>query len=127
MSEKNIRRDLLTILFLLLLYFIQGVVTGLFNSLQFILRERKISYVDQGVFFSSSYPLSCKLLWAPFVDAVFWKRFGRRKSWLVPIQYAIGLFLILFAPYVYRILGDKDPDTNIHDGKLWLETIPDPR
>ena len=109
-------RDFFKVFFLIFLYFIQGVVTGFFNSLQFILSEREISYFDQGIFFSSSYPLSFKLLWAPFVDSVFWYRFGRRKSWIVPIQYAIGFFLILFAPYVHRILEDKNPDISIHDG-----------
>ena len=31
-----------------------------------------------------------QVLWAPIVDSVFWARFGRRKSWLVPAQYLIG-------------------------------------
>ena len=30
------------------------------------------------------------MLWAPIVDSVFWPKFGRRKSWLVPSQYLIG-------------------------------------
>ena len=31
-----------------------------------------------------------KVLWAPLVDSVFWAKFGRRKSWLVPVQYLLG-------------------------------------
>ena len=34
-----------------------------------------------------------QVLWAPIVDSIFWARFGRRKSWLVPSQYLIGEFM----------------------------------
>ena len=36
-----------------------------------------------------------KILWAPIVDSVFVARFGRRKSWLVPVQYFIGQYKVL--------------------------------
>lgn len=34
-----------------------------------------------------------KLLWAPIVDAVYSSKFGRRKSWLIPTQFLIGMFI----------------------------------
>ena len=40
------------------------------------------------------YPYSLKLLWSPIVDAVWSRRFGRRKSWIVPIQAVSGLSMI---------------------------------
>ena len=55
-----------------------------------LLSERDVSYDDQARFNSVFYPFSCKLVWAPLVDAVYSRRFGRRKSWLVPAQIAIG-------------------------------------
>ena len=50
-------------------------------------------YTQQAIFTIASYPFSMKVLWAPIVDSVFWAKFGRRKSWLVPAQYAIGELL----------------------------------
>lgn len=47
---------------------------------------------------------SLKLLWSPVVDAVFWRRFGRRKSWVVPAQTAIGCMLIAFSDTTERFI-----------------------
>jgi hypothetical protein len=33
-----------------------------------------------------AYPYSLKLLWSPIVDSLFSESFGRRKSWIIPIQ-----------------------------------------
>ncbi|VDM95605.1 unnamed protein product, partial [Onchocerca ochengi] len=49
-----------------------------------------------------------KLLWAPIVDSVYWKRIGRRKSWMVPCQYLIGIFMLLLSYKVSGIMGDDD-------------------
>ncbi|EDO34028.1 predicted protein [Nematostella vectensis] len=43
------------------------------------------------------WPYSVKLLWAPIVDAAFFSRFGRRKTWLVPVQYLIGIFMLILS------------------------------
>ena len=43
----------------------------------------KLSYNANAIFALCSWPFSLKLLWAPIVDSIFFKRFGRRKSWLV--------------------------------------------
>lgn len=45
---------------------------------------------------------------APIVDSIFFKKMGRRKSWLVPIQYLIGAFMILFADFTHSLL-EGDP------------------
>uniref|UniRef100_A0A1B6JSA9 Major facilitator superfamily associated domain-containing protein n=1 Tax=Homalodisca liturata TaxID=320908 RepID=A0A1B6JSA9_9HEMI len=47
-----------------------------------------------------------KLLWAPIVDSVYSKRFGRRKSWLVPIQFLIGVFMLGLSSYADAWLDD---------------------
>jgi PAT family acetyl-CoA transporter-like MFS transporter 1 len=36
---------------------------------------------------------------------------GRRKSWLVPTQYLIGAFMLIFSFYVHEIIGDVDDHT----------------
>lgn len=50
---------------------------------------------------------SLKLLWAPIVDSVYWKRMGRRKSWMVPCQYLIGIFMLILSYKVADIMGDE--------------------
>lgn len=63
----------------------KGIPIGLAGSLPYILSSRKVSYADQGTFSFALWPFSLKLLWAPIVDSVYFKKFGRRKSWLVNI------------------------------------------
>jgi len=65
----------------------------------------KMAYNAQAIFALCSWPFSLKLLWAPIVDAVFSKRFGRRKSWLVPVQGLAGVIMIGGSGYVERQLG----------------------
>lgn len=47
-----------------------------------------------------------KILWAPIVDSVYIKSFGRRKSWLIPSQLLIGLFMLYMSYNVGEWLGD---------------------
>lgn len=49
-----------------------------------------------------------KLLWAPIVDALFWPNFGRRKTWLVPVQYLIGIVMIIMSYSVTSWLGTDE-------------------
>jgi len=44
----------------------------------------------QALYSITRWPFGLKLLWAPLVDALYVKKFGRRKSWLMPVQYSIG-------------------------------------
>lgn len=79
---------------LCLLYFLQGVPMGLASgSVPFLLKPY-LSYGQIGVFSLASYPYSLKLLWSPIVDAVWSPRFGRRKSWITPVQVLSGLAMI---------------------------------
>ena len=71
-------------------WILQGLPIGLAEAIPLVLTERKVSYGDQAQFNSVFYPFSCKLLWAPLVDSLFIRRFGRRKSWLIPAQVSIG-------------------------------------
>lgn len=81
-------------LLLCVLYFLQGVPMGLATgSVPFLLKPY-LSYGQIGVFSLASYPYSLKLFWSPIVDAVWSPRFGRRKSWITPIQVIAGLAMI---------------------------------
>ena len=65
----------------------------------------RASYNANAIFALCSWPFSLKLLWAPIVDAVYFKRFGRRKSWLVPVQTLAGLIMVGGSGFVERELG----------------------
>lgn len=95
--EEKTRHDRGSIALLLLLYILQGIPLGLTGSIPLILQSRHVAYKDQAVFSFAFWPFSVKLLWAPIVDSVFSKRMGRRKSWLIPTQYLIGLFIIVLS------------------------------
>ena len=68
----------------------------------------KTAYNAQAIFALCSWPFSLKLLWAPIVDAVFIRKYGRRKSWLVPVQFLAGFIMYCGAGYVETQLGLSD-------------------
>lgn len=105
---RGYRAELSSILLLLFLYVLQGIPLGLAGSIPLILQSRNISYTDQAFFSLVFWPFSLKLLWAPLVDAVYFRSFGRRKSWLVPTQYVLGLFMLYLSTQVDRWLGSGD-------------------
>lgn len=70
---------------------LQGIPLGLtFGTLPFLLKSH-LSYSQLAIFALSTWPYSLKLLWSPIVDAWFVKKWGRRKSWIVPVQGLVGL------------------------------------
>mmetsp|Transcript_8948 Transcript_8948/g.21856 ORF Transcript_8948/g.21856 Transcript_8948/m.21856 type:complete len:659 (+) Transcript_8948:107-2083(+) len=120
---------------LIVLYTLQGIPMGLSASIPFLLQEKiqkmtataaaaadlgatasstsamvaaeaaRASYNANAIFALCSWPFSLKLLWAPIVDALYFKRFGRRKSWLVPIQTLAGLIMVGGSDFVESQLG----------------------
>ncbi|CAH8508435.1 unnamed protein product [Dicrocoelium dendriticum] len=85
----------------------KGIPLGLAASVPFILQSdtNTASYQTQATFSLAMWPFSLKLLWAPLVDALYSSRIGRRKSWLIPVQYAIGIDLLVLATHVDEWLG----------------------
>ncbi|XP_009558034.2 acetyl-coenzyme A transporter 1 [Cuculus canorus] len=112
-SSRGCRAELGSILLLLVLYVLQGIPLGLAGSVPLILQSKNASYTEQAFFSFVFWPFSLKLLWAPLVDAVYLRGFGRRKSWLVPTQYILGFFMIYMSTQVDALLGDgkgRSPD-----------------
>jgi PAT family acetyl-CoA transporter-like MFS transporter 1 len=103
-EKHNVKKDTKNVILLMFLYTLQTVPLGLTGSLPYILSSRKVSYGDQGTFSFAFWPFSLKLLWAPIVDSIFFKNFGRRKSWLIPLQFLIGFYLIGFSSYIKQLL-----------------------
>ena len=61
----------------------------------------------QAEFSFAYWPFSVKLLWAPIVDSLYVASFGRRKTWLVPVQYLIGATMMVLSLNVEHYLGDE--------------------
>lgn len=105
-SIKLPRKDLLNFSVLVVLYTLQGVPVGLaFGSVPFILKL-KVSYSQVGIFSLASYPYSLKLLWSPIVDAVYSKKVGRRKSWILPVQIVSGFTLLYLGLVIDNLMED---------------------
>lgn len=104
-------KDKQNFLLLCLLYFLQGIPMGLASgSVPFLLKSY-LSYGQIGIFSLAIYPYSLKLLWSPIVDAVWSRRFGRRKSWITPIQTISGLSMIYLGGRIDELMrkaGEKD-------------------
>jgi PAT family acetyl-CoA transporter-like MFS transporter 1 len=93
-----------TVLLLLILYVLQGVIIGFISAIPFYLDSRGAKWQEQGTFNFVFYPFSLKLAWAPIIDAVYISRFGRRKTWLVPIQCVIGITLFILSFYLNTLI-----------------------
>nr|VZI42809.1 unnamed protein product [Spirometra erinaceieuropaei] len=80
---------------------------GISSAFPLILQSdaRSADYTLQATFSLSCWPYSLKLLWTPVVDAVFSARFGRRRSWLLPLQLGIGIGFWVFAGRLDGWLG----------------------
>ena len=80
------------------LYVAQGVPYGFFTqTLPVILRDSKASLAEIGGASLLVAPWALKFLWAPFVDRYGFASLGLRRSWLIPIQFASVLALLLLA------------------------------
>ena len=112
-KKKLLAKDRWSIFLLLILYTLQGIPIGLAGSIPMVLQAKKVGYRQQAVFSFVSWPFSVKLLWAPVVDAIYSRSFGRRKSWLIPVQYLIGGIMIVMSYYINSIIGEEGDAPNI--------------
>lgn len=93
---------------LVLLYMMQGVPLGLTTGAMPFMLQSKLSYSQVGVFSLAAYPYSLKLLWSPIVDSCFSARFGRRKSWIVPVQLITAAMLICCSGHINKLYEAAD-------------------
>ena len=108
------KKDRWNISLLLFLYLLQGIPLGMAASIPLIIQTYGASWSQQATFSFAFWPFSLKLLWAPIVDALYTKKFGRRKSWLIPTQYALGFVMILLSYFIKDLLDDPTPTVNNH-------------
>lgn len=93
---------------LALLYFAQGLPYGFqATALPVYLRGRGTSLAALGFVGVLSLPWLLKAIWAPWVDRFGSDRFGRRKSWIVPLQ--LGGVLCALAASAAAAQGRTSP------------------
>lgn len=108
-GKKEVPLDYHKLILLVLMYLVQGIPLGLIHgAFPFFLQQRGGSYASIGVFTLSSYPYSLKILWSPFVDAFYIPSFGRRKTWIVPIQLTAGVLMVWIGGYLDHDLSTVD-------------------
>jgi PAT family beta-lactamase induction signal transducer AmpG len=72
-------------------YLVQGLPFGFQSkALPVYLTAHGLSLTEVGFAGAVSAPWLLKPLWAPFVDRYASERFGRRRSWIVPLQAALA-------------------------------------
>jgi MFS transporter, PAT family, beta-lactamase induction signal transducer AmpG len=72
-------------------YLVQGLPFGFqAKALPVYLTSHGLSLTEVGFAGAVSAPWLLKPLWAPFVDRYASERFGRRRSWIVPLQAALA-------------------------------------
>ena len=93
-----------SVVMVIILYILQGVILGFTTSIPLYLTSYKASWKQQGTFSWVSYPFSFKILWAPIIDSVYSRRFGRNQTWLIPIQLIIGFILLIVSFHLKSLL-----------------------
>ena len=78
------------------LYLVEGLPFGFQAvALPVYLRSHGVSLEAIGLVGALSLPWILKPLWAPLIDRYGSARFGRRKSWIVPLQLALAMTCLL--------------------------------
>jgi len=92
--------------FLLLacLYFSQGLPYGFLTKLTpLVMRQRGASLTEIGLISLVFLPWAFKFLWAPLTDRYGSLAYGRKKSWIVPLQCGAAILFLAFS-----FAGDLD-------------------
>jgi PAT family acetyl-CoA transporter-like MFS transporter 1 len=74
-------------------YLIQGLLSGLQDSFRLILVNQGAKFSDLGILSFTNYPWAVKIFFAPLLDSYFSSKFGKRKSYFVPLQYLMVIIL----------------------------------
>ena len=97
---------------LLTLYFAQGLPAGFITqALPAILREYEVSLQMIGLSGFLLIPWALKFLWAPVVDKYFVTKWGRSRSWILPLQ--------LISAGIVAVVGLFNPHQLSSANTLW--------
>ncbi|CAI6364916.1 unnamed protein product [Macrosiphum euphorbiae] len=83
----------------------QGIPLGIVTVTPILLQStQNVTYKEQALFSIVGWPFCLKLLWAPLVDALYIQKIGRRKSWLIPVQFLMGICFFYMANDINDLL-----------------------
>ncbi len=83
---------------LALLYIVQGLPFGFqVTALPIYLRQQGVSLAGIGLASLLSLPWMIKVFWGPAVDRFGSRKFGRRRSWILPLQAALAVSCLIAA------------------------------
>ena len=105
-------KDYRSLIIIGLLSMVQGTSLGFcMHSMLVILAEKGIPYASVGVLYIAKSPSSFKFLFAPILDSYYSKKFGRRKTYLVPIEIILGFFFLYYTFTVEDLMNRVDITT----------------
>lgn len=85
------------------LYFAQGVPFGFFTqALPVVMRQEGYALTWIGLSSLLALPWALKWLWAPILDSRYLPRLGRRRTWLLALQLATALLMLVLACFNQR-------------------------
>ena len=80
------------------LYFSQGLPFGFFRqAMPAVMREQGMSLNEIGMASLLALPWALKFLWSPFVDRYWVRGWGRRRSWILPLQIVAAIAMAALA------------------------------
>jgi PAT family acetyl-CoA transporter-like MFS transporter 1 len=83
------------IVVLTLLYFIQGIPLGFWGSaLPVLFTEAGSTFESLAILPSVLLPFSFKMITAPLIDTFYVSSIGKRRSYIIPIQYVMALMFL---------------------------------
>lgn len=77
-----------------LLYIYQGMLFGLSAAISLLLKEKGLADADLSWQALASSPFYLKFLAAPFMDVFYFKKVGKRMSWILPISVISALIYV---------------------------------
>lgn len=99
---------------LLSLYLAQGLPSGIFSqALPAILRSQHVSLAVIGYSSLLAAPWALKVFWSPLVDKHYSLRWGRARSWIVPLQLGTIVSVLVVA-------GFQAEQLQTTQGIIWL-------
>eukprot|EP01017_Pseudomicrothorax_dubius_P010738 TRINITY_DN13874_c0_g1_i3.p1 TRINITY_DN13874_c0_g1~~TRINITY_DN13874_c0_g1_i3.p1 ORF type:complete len:497 (+),score=50.91 TRINITY_DN13874_c0_g1_i3:128-1618(+) len=95
------------VMVLLALYFIQGLGLGTFASIGITLIEKGATAADLSILSFQAYPFALKLFFAPLLDTYYFSGFGKRKTYIIPAQYAFAVVFFVISSFIDGLIADR--------------------
>jgi len=92
------REDQIGFAILMILYTIQGIAQGYFGrTINVLFIEKGAHSSDLGTLSFALMPYSFKFLIAPFMDTYYNKKMGKRKTYIIPMQYLFSIICFILS------------------------------